>query len=405
MYEIKKVYFSKISFILKKISKELSFRHLFSSIYSILLRNYRYYLQKQMVSKKKFIPSIKQYFSKDLNEINYRTLIPKRKIEFTKEEKEFLNEDIACSKRIKNNRDKGYVQREVFSCRLKNVKFFGHSGVVVYDNKSLLDTACTLTRLYKFTRSVDNVFYKHKKMKGIYTSILGLFPFNFHHFLIENIPRFYGISKIKEETINIIISDEIRKWKIEILKIFYEKSFNFIPIRRNEVWELENYYYSSFFFIDCSIYYPKELLEYMRNKVFTHYGIIPKERNKRVFLSREKTGHRIIKNIVEFKNLLKKYDFEVIHPQDLSFKEQVEIFNSTEIVIGMMGSAFSNILFGNNLKVIIFFPPSAIITHYMLFCKCLNFPYRYIIGHDQNEIHDCNIDLSKAEELIKELIN
>ncbi len=170
--------------------------------------------------------------------------------------------------------------------------------------------------------------------------------------------------------------------------------------------ELKNYYYSSFFFIDCSIYFPKELLNYMRNKVFTHYGIIPKpkERNKRIILSRVKMGHRIIKNSVDFINLLKKYDFKVIHPQDLSFKEQVEIFNSAEIVIGMMGSSFSNILFGYNLKVIIFFPPSAIITHYMLFCKSLGFTYRYIIGHDQNEKHDCNIDLNKVEEIIKELI-
>ncbi len=207
MYENNILYFSKFSFIIKKIFEEFSFKHFFSSIYAILLKYYLFYLQKRMVSKKNYIPSIKRYFSNNLNEINYRTLIPKRKFEFNREEKEFLNENIACSKRIKNNRDKGYTQKEIFLCKLKNVKFFGHSGVVVYDDKPLLDTACTLTRLRKFTRSVDNIFYKHKKMKGVYTSILGLFPFNFHHFLIENIPRFYGISQIKEKKINVIFSD------------------------------------------------------------------------------------------------------------------------------------------------------------------------------------------------------
>ncbi len=397
-------YYSKIIIILKRTFKEFSFKHFFSSFYKIFLKNYRFYLQTRMVSKKNYIPSIRKYFSNNLNEIEYKTLIPSSKIEFNREEKEFLNENIVCSKRIKNNRDRGYTQNEVFLCKLKNIKFFGHSGVVACNDKPLLDTACTLTRLRDHTFSVDNIFYKHKKMKGVYTSILGLYSFNFHHFLIENIPRFYGISNIKEKKINIIISGSIFKWQMEILKIFYDKRFKFVHIRSDEVWELENYYFSSFFFIDCSIYFPKELSNYMKKKVFNYYGVIPKERKKRIFISRAKMGHRIIKNSIELIKLLKKYDFEVFHPQDFSFKKQVEIFSSAEIVIGMSGAAFSNILFGNNLKVIMIFSPNETTTHYMLFCKSLDFTYKYIIGYKQNKKYDCMVDLNKVEKMIKELI-
>ncbi|KKK82160.1 hypothetical protein LCGC14_2806190 [marine sediment metagenome] len=132
--------------------------------------------------------------------------------------------------------------------KFQNIIFFAPTGTLAIKDKPMIETACTLARLKTIAKTVDSLLLKHRKMKGVYTSIMHVYNHVYYHFLIENIPRFYGISKIKEETINIIISDEIRKWKIEILKIFYEKSFNFIPIRRNEVWELENYYYSSLYY-------------------------------------------------------------------------------------------------------------------------------------------------------------
>ncbi|KKK77742.1 hypothetical protein LCGC14_2850540, partial [marine sediment metagenome] len=194
------------------------------------------------------------------------------------------------------------------------------------------------------------------------------------------------------------------EWQLEILRIFLDKRFKLLPIEINEVWELEKFYFSSFWHVDCSAYIPSELVDFIRKKIFNHYGINPKiERKRRIIFSREKIIRRRILNRKEFLDLLERYKFENVNPQDLSFKEQVELANSAEIIIGMVGSAFANIVFGTNLKVIVIFPPSLIISHYLLFCKSLNFTYRYIIAHNENDKLDCEVNLKELEEILKEL--
>lgn len=406
MSEKKSSYYSRIAFILKKTFKEFSFKHFFSINFYFLFKKYRFYLQTRMVSKQNYIPIIRKFFSNNLNEIEYRTLIPQQIIEFTESEKEFLNGDISCSKLIKKKRDIGYAQREVFSCRLKNIKFFGHSGVLAIKDKPLLESACTLARLQNYTFSVDNIFLKHRKKKGVYTSIMQVWPEVFYHFLIESVSRFYGISKNKEQEINLIIPWSAPKWQFKILKIFLDTRFKLIRIKKNEVWDLEYFIFPSFCHIDCSAYFPKKISDFVRNKVFDYYGIQEKimERKRRIFLSREKIGRKFILNRESFLNLIKDYGFEEIHPQDLSFKEQIEIINSAEIVIGISGSAMSNLIFGTNLKVILI-RSGRTTTHFFLMCKALNFIFKQINGYDINDKRDCKVNLGELEDILKELIS
>ncbi len=392
-------------FLIKKIFVRIRIKHLIKDLYNNILYFYRLFLQWQMVSKKKFINNINNYFSENLDEIEFRKLVPRRKIKFNEEEKEFLDLNILCSKRIKNNKDKGYVQREVFLSKFKNVQFFGHSGGLVIGKKPLLESTCTLTRLRNYTFTVDSVLLKHRNMKGAYTSIMHIFNHVFYHFLIECIPRLYGILQIEELELNLIIPAYTPKWQFEILKIFLDKRFNLLPIRKNEVWELENFYFSSLWHTDCSAYIPRKLLDFLRIRVFNNYGIKTNiERKRRIILSREKLNRRSILNRKEFIELLEKYSFEDIHPQDLPFKEQVELFNSAEIVIGMEGSAFANIVFGTNLKVVVIFPSNYIGTHHLLFCKALGFIFRYIIGNDSTPQFDCKVNINELEKVIKELL-
>lgn len=401
-----KSYVSKDEFFIKRIFfSEVSLKHFLRDIYVNFIKYYRIYLQRRIISKKKYIPSIKEYFSKNLDEIDYRTLIPQRHIDFTESDKVFLNENIACSKQIKRKKDQGYNQREVFLCKLKNVKFFPPTGTLTINDKPLVETACTLVRLKTIAKTVDNVFMKHRKMKGVYTSFMGSYNHVYYHFLIENVTRFYAISEIEEPVINIIVPEGLRYWQIEILKIFWDKRFKLVPIKRNEVFELETFYFPSFWHVDCSAYIPKEISDFVRNKMFKYFGLKKNiERKRRIFFSRGKMHRRVILNRKEMLALLEQYGFEEIHPQEFSVKEQAEIMNSAEIMIAMNGSAFANLIFGTNLKMIIIFPPSMVISHYFLMCKSLNFTYRYIIGYDETPRLDCKVDLRELEKIIKELI-
>ncbi len=62
---------------------------------------------------------------------------------------------------------------------------------------------------------------------------------------------------------------------------------------------------------------------------------------------------RSISNEEEVKKLLLKKGFKILKLGDLNFKEQVELFNSAEIIVGLHGAGFGNIVFAKkNTKII-----------------------------------------------------
>lgn len=72
-----------------------------------------------------------------------------------------------------------------------------------------------------------------------------------------------------------------------------------------------------------------------------------KER-RRLYLSREgakMTSARLLANEITLFTELRKLGFVAIEPGALSFRDQIRIFSEAEIVVGLHGSAFANIIF------------------------------------------------------------
>ena len=68
---------------------------------------------------------------------------------------------------------------------------------------------------------------------------------------------------------------------------------------------------------------------------------------KKIFLDRSQSryNHCQIKNLYDIKDLILKKKFEIYKPEILSFKKQISLFESSSVIIGAHGAAFSNIIF------------------------------------------------------------
>lgn len=69
---------------------------------------------------------------------------------------------------------------------------------------------------------------------------------------------------------------------------------------------------------------------------------------RRLYLSREgakMTSARLLANEIPLFTELRKLGFVAIEPGALSFRDQIRIFSEAEIVVGLHGSAFANIIF------------------------------------------------------------
>jgi hypothetical protein len=68
---------------------------------------------------------------------------------------------------------------------------------------------------------------------------------------------------------------------------------------------------------------------------------------KRLYLSRKNSRARSVANENELIQILKKYDFEILTFEDISFWDQVLIMNDLDCFISIHGAGFSNMVFMN----------------------------------------------------------
>jgi len=367
-----------------------------------LLRPFLASIHRYKLKRGYYINRVKSYFFNSLDAMEYNIITPSYKIEFNDKERIFLDEKVYCERDL----NKLETQREVFSCILNNVKFYGMSGGISYENKAIVESFFNLNRL-KDSICIDSFIFKHRYMKGIYSSIMHLdwAKKNIFHWLIDCLPRLYAITRYNNIRINLIVNSDIEKKQMELLKFFLDHRFRLISINSNEVWTIERFIFPSFVSANCSGFIPKKYLDFIKENIIKGFSIQAAHNKNRIYVSRKKVAKRRLKNEKEIYDLLEKYNFSIIYPEDLSYKEQVETYYSAEILISVHGAGLTNIIFSDNLKVLEIFPPKKIKTHYFMLCKALSFNYKYVIGFNQNpKNEDFEVDKNQVEVIIKEFL-
>ncbi len=378
------------------------------------------YSHARMIRKRKYILSLKSFYSKNLEKIKYQTLFPKSRINFNEIETKFTmlvntkypfrfkfgeKNRIQTSEFLFRNINFKY-QREIFFCTLTNIKFIGISGIIFYKGLPLVESA---DDLYKINQ--EKMVYSNKakpiKSTEIFTSIMHWdYANNHYHFIIDNLPRLYAILKINEPKINLIVPKYYNQEYLAIVKLFLDERFKLHYIKPDEIWEIERYFFPSFCSNDfrCLGYIPKKFIVYVKEKLCNAL-ILNKNisEKKRIYISRNKAKRKLL-NENKLMEILKKYNFTKIYAEDLSFKEQVNLFNSASIIIGPSGAGLTNLIFSENSKVVELHPPKRITSVFFMLCKALGFEYKYVIGYENFDNYDFRVDIAEVETIVKEMI-
>jgi hypothetical protein len=124
----------------------------------------------------------------------------------------------------------------------------------------------------------------------------------------------------------------------------------------------------------------------------------------RIYISREDAFLRRVANEGEILSLLQKYGFEKVILSSLTFKEQLSLFRSAEMVIGPHGAGLTNLVWGENLSVLELFGEE-VRFYYTHISKMLGFSYRALACKPTGEKEDMVVDASKLEEAICSMIS
>jgi hypothetical protein len=132
----------------------------------------------------------------------------------------------------------------------------------------------------------------------------------------------------------------------------------------------------------------------------------PKWGVAKIFISRKKAKYRKLLNEEAVLQMLSKYDVVSICLEDLSVDEQINVFSSAAIVIGVHGAGLTNIIHcSKTARVLEIFPEYYHDPGYRILANALGLEYSFIIGNTENiSVHPQQEDLVVSISLLEDAV-
>ena len=255
-----------------------------------------------------------------------------------------------------------------------------------------------------------------KRIKGrVFNLCQGGSGNNYFHFIFDIIPKIHLLTiKKKLNVIDYFYLTNPKKWQIEILKVFginKDKILNskiYNHIHADEVYSVDHPWYENGY-IQYNLHkLPKWIIKKNR-EIFLKKNF--KAKKKKIFLDRSSSSfnHCQIENIEQIIKLMLKRNIKIYKPEFLSFKNQIKLFNSSSLIIGAHGAAFTNIIFCKpGTKILEIIPSDHPNQKCKRISKILNLKYYRIktVPNNSDENFPYKINLNKQSlKQIEKIIN
>ena len=329
-------------------------------------------------------------------------LTPEYELDFTDQEKTFLKACAASYNYFESDYALGHRQKELSLYKLKDVTFFSHTGVIMINQKLIVESGLSVDRLTRSKAFRDFTVMLPRRFKdGVYTTIQHSHwaDNNISLWFIDSLPRAYIIANAIKEPVTLLMWKGAHAYQKHTLE-FLLKDYPHIKIKylsKHHKLKIANFYLPSFITSSFSGYLPKEVSKWLRDKIWNSYDIVRTNTKQRIYISRSKARFRRVLNEPELYPILERYGFKTVWPEDLDYKQQVQMFYDAEVIISPHGAGLTNLLFAEKSSVVEFHPAKIIKGRYMLLCKGLDFDYTPIIGSNGDKNEDFNVPLPEVE--------
>ncbi len=333
----------------------------------------------------------------------------------------------------KNELDYSSSLPDLYQANLKHARIIGQSSVVVsQDNIILYDmlkyrsrynanmTDDGLFMLAGFPWHVgDNFVYNYEKTEELQVLECGIsfcnkMSSNYYHFFFEVASKFYtlSLSSIGKDVPLLVDKDVLNvpqlKFLVDALNI---EDRRIISIEKNNCYIIENLFILSNphiivpnikrkgIYLTENYAFDNLALEYVRARIKCKCGKQNADsKYERIFLSRKNCVKRSC-NENELKPVLEKYGVNIIYTDNMTIRQQVEIFGTAKIVIGGTGAAFANLLFCNpGTLAVIFMPIGDNVTCFSSLASALGIKTIFLMNTDSNHsIHKSFYTISPLE--------
>jgi len=186
--------------------------------------------------------------------------------------------------------------------------------------------------------------------------LMGFASYNYYHLTVEIMSRLGYIDAFEEYRELPLLVDGIMM-KIPQYRDLVEKfnTYNhpIIEIGSDEMVKVKKMIYPSYNtwmpinVKEREMVYPRDFIiaQSALDNIRAHSINLREKKEKKIIISRKNAINTRLKNEVEVVRLFEKYGFEVVHTEDLTYEEQVELFHQAKCVVGTSGAALTNIVY------------------------------------------------------------
>lgn len=233
---------------------------------------------------------------------------------------------------------------------------------------------------------------------------------NYNHWLIECLGRFYLSNQSQFKPDFYVLPNEL-SFQREIIEFLGIDQNKILELELNTVIQANEIIIPSFInnwkvinWRGCKHYQKQWLPDWIGN-IYRKENTLKRRGQKKIYISRLFANYRKIENENEIINTLKNKGYGIYYLENMSVKDQIELFSNALIVLGSHGAGFSNIVFCPQHTLICeLFSEYYHDSSFKILANVLGFKYHYMINKTNNmtrKIHpqkeNMYIDLSQLE--------
>ncbi|WP_424100576.1 glycosyltransferase family 61 protein [Moorena producens] len=243
-----------------------------------------------------------------------------------------------------------YEIGETFRCSISRALVVNPTGLVITSDLEIIRQSLDGQKIDINLQAgqIKNKFNDSKILSGTYVSLLSYWShtLNFAHWLMDCLPKLALIESLDNSAKNnlkFIIPDGSPPYIVDSLKL--------LGIQENQTIQIQEESITVEQLILCRAAdkpgRPKKRhFLAIRNKLVS--SVIDEESiclaSRRIYISRSQSSRKIV-NEDDILQILKKYNFEVIHCERMSLAEQISLFSEAEVVLGPHGAGIYNQVF------------------------------------------------------------
>lgn len=211
--------------------------------------------------------------------------------------------------------------------------------------------------------------------------------FNYFHWMFDVLPRLDLLRKSKSKYDRLIINRG-SEYQEDTCK-FQDESLELLGIPKDRLIECDEqtHIQAKKLIVSSSAGYtahvPKHVCQFIREEFLVNDNIQKLNGYERIIVSREDSLHRKVLNEKEVIEVLKKYGFKLVTLSAMSLGEQIQLFNSADVIVSPHGAGLTNLVFCNpGTKVIELFTPTYLLPSFYIISNHMDLDYYYLIGKE-----------------------